>query len=221
MKNPGSLIGIAVALASLTSCDNSFNPNAPFQPRMVVYSVLRTDSDTQYVRVYSTYNPPDNDPTKNPDEISVNDAQVSIEGEGGATINFRLMTIPRPDTSRYLSSIKAYVAYPFRPQEGKRYSLMVSSPTYGVATATTVVPNRGSVSPTNGYALRDPWHTTVQNYGVSAALAPEAKGFLVRFYFDYLSPLPAGGYKPKRLEIPIRVDLLSYFWRTSSAMRTP
>jgi hypothetical protein len=193
------------------SCDTSFNPSAPFQPRMVIYSILMTDSDTQYVRIYSSYNPPDYDPTKNPDEISITDAQVSVQQEGGPTFTFQLMTIPRADTSRYPSSIKAYVAYPFRPQEGKRYSLTVSSPSYGVASAATLVPNKGSANPTDGYALRDPWHTKAESYGVTAALAPETKGYLVRFYVDYLSPLPAGGYKPKRLEVPINVKALSLY----------
>ena len=85
MKNAGFLSAIAIALACLMSCDTSFNPTAPFQPRMVVYSILMTNTDTQYVRIYSTYNPPDYDPTQNPDEISVNDAQVSVQQEGGPT----------------------------------------------------------------------------------------------------------------------------------------
>jgi hypothetical protein len=76
----------AAACASallLASSDTSFNPAAPFQPRMVVYCLLNTDCDTRYVRVYSTYNPPDNDPTRNPDEVPVNDALVSVAEEGG------------------------------------------------------------------------------------------------------------------------------------------
>jgi hypothetical protein len=69
---------------------------------MVVYSILTTNSDTQYVRIYSTYNPPDNDPMRNADEISVQDAQVSITQEEGPTFSFQPMTIPRAGESRYL-----------------------------------------------------------------------------------------------------------------------
>jgi hypothetical protein len=98
---------------------------------MVVYSILTTESDTQYVRVYSSYNPPDNDPAKNQDETSVQDAQVSITQEGGQTFSFQLKAIARSENSRYPSDIVVYCSYPFRAERGKTYTLTVSSASMG------------------------------------------------------------------------------------------
>jgi hypothetical protein len=72
-------------------------------------------------------------------------------------------------------------------------------------TAATAVPGTGLISVVNAFVLSDPFNTPVESYGVSAALAPEAKAFLVRFYVDYLSPLPGGGYKSKRFEVPVAI----------------
>ena len=210
MKKTGLLLVLGFALACLMSCDTSFNPSAPFQPRMVVYCVLTTNVDTQYVRVYSTYNPPDNDPTMNPGETSVKDAQVSITEEGGSTFDFQPITLPRAPGSRYTGDITAYAAYPFRATEEKTYTLTVSSPTFGMVTAKTTVPGQGKVSPVNGFALADPCFSG-QDFGVSAILSSEAKGFLVRIYADYLSPTIYGGFEPHRLEIPQRIQAVSAY----------
>jgi hypothetical protein len=176
---------------------------------MVVYSVLTTESDTQYVRIYSTYNPPDNDPSENKDETSVQDAQVTIRQEGGGTFTFQPMTIPRP-ASRYPSDIVIYYSYPFRAQSGKMYTLTVSSATMGSVTAKTTVPGQGTITPVNPAALADSVHATF-DFGVKAALSPEAKGFLARIYVDYLSPRVDGTYEPKRFEIPLRRDTINAY----------
>lgn len=205
------LLGVAALLCLVLSCDESFNPSAAFQPRMVVYSILTTDSDTQYVRVYSSFNPPDNDPTRNQDEISVTDAQVSISQQGGPTFTFQPRTIERLDKSRYASAVRAYCAYPFRPEKGKKYILTVSSSAQGTLSATTTVPGSGSITPINPDVISLPYYTD-KDYGFSATLAPESKGFLIRFYVDYLSPLPGEKYEPRRFEVPVRRDVISYYY---------
>jgi hypothetical protein len=206
MKNAGPPLGIAILLAFMMSCDNSFNPSAPFQPRMVVYSILSNVTDTQYVRVYTSYNPPNNDPSQNQTETSVTDAQVSITQEGGAVYTLRPLVVNRLDTSRYASSIGAYYAYPFRPARGKKYTLTVSSPAYGLATATTTFPKQGDMLVTNQAFFQNPWGSSQsQSFGVYIALAPEARAFLVRYYVDYLSPqVKPGVFIPKRYEVPVK-----------------
>lgn len=203
--------GIAVLLCCTLSCDESFNPSAAFEPRMVVYSVLTTDSDTQYVRVYSSYYPPDNDPTRNQDDTSVQDAQVSITQEGGLTFSFQPYTIERLDKSRYASPIRAYRAFPFRPERGKMYTLNVSSVSSGTLTATTTVPNAGSITPVSIDVLKDPFFTS-HDFGVVAGLSAEAKGYLVRIYVDYLYPRGDGTYQPTRFEIPLSRQPISCYW---------
>lgn len=195
------LIAASILVVFFGSCDTSFSPSAPFEPRMVVYCVLNTNCDTQYVRVYSTYNPPDNDPSKNPGEVPVKDARVSITEQGGATFSFQPMTFPRVDTSRYTSAIDAYYAYPFRPGRGRTYALTVSSASMGTMTARTTVPGQASVEPVNPFVLSSPVMNR-DDFGLSARLAPEAKGFLGHIYIDYLFTLDDRTYTPKRFEIP-------------------
>jgi hypothetical protein len=178
---------------------------------MVVYSVLTTDSDTQYVRIYAAYDPTDNDPTRSPDEISVKDAQVSITQEAGSTFMFQPKRITRADKSRYPSDIDAYYACPFRAERGKTYTLTVSSASMGTVTAKTTAPGGGVILPINPAVLGNPFGTS-SDFGVSAALSPQAKGYLVRIYIDYLYPLGDGTYEPTRFEIPLSREVISCFW---------
>jgi hypothetical protein len=197
-------------LCYVAGCDDSFNPGAPFQPRMVVYSILTTDSDTQYVRVYSTYNPPENDPTRNQDDTSVQDAQVSITQEGGATFSFQAFTIERLDKSRYSSPIWAYRGFRFRPERGKTYTLNVSSTSSGAVTARTTVPNAASILPVNVDVLENPFFTS-NDFGLKAGLSAQAKGYLARIYVDYLYPPGGGTYQVKRFEIPLKRDIINCY----------
>ncbi len=176
---------------------------------MVVYSILTTQSDTQYVRVYSSYNPANNDPSRNPDELYVTDARVTIS-DGANTFTLRDTTLERADTSRYQTPIMVYYAYPFRPEKGKTYTLTVSSASLGTVTATTTAPGKGSVSPYNSFVLGQPY-TSPYDYGLTALLANEAKAFVAHFYVDYLEP-NLGSYVPKRFEVPIRRDLVSAYY---------
>ena len=188
------------------SCDTSFDPSAAFKPRMVVYSVLRNDSDTQYVRIYSTYLPSDNDPTKNPGEIPVTDAVVNITGTNplydARTLEFQRIDVKRLDQSRYTNDIAAYYCYPFRPIKGATYRLTAVSPTYGTATAETTVPGRVTITLVNPSVLENPFYTSV-DFGIKVGLAPEAKAFVPHIYVDYLRPTGFGSYNPKRIEVPL------------------
>ncbi len=105
------LIGLASALSSLSSCDESFSPTAPFLPRMVIYSMLTTENETQFVRIYSTYSPPGGDPSQNPDEQPVTDAQATIS-DGKTVYTFRDTVLWRPDKTRYPSGIRLYYLIP-------------------------------------------------------------------------------------------------------------
>ena len=213
MRNAARSLSIGIVLTCLLSCDTSFNPSAPFQSRMVVYSVLTTESDTQYVRIYTSYNPPDNDPTKHSGEVTVGDAQVTMAEEGGPTFSFDAFALPQLptwtglDESRSLSGEVAY-ASAFRPSKGKTYVLTVNSASLGTVTAKTTVPGAGSVNIINPAALANPCFYG-QDFGLSAVLSPQAKGFLVRLFVDYLSPNIDGSYKQKRLEVPMRREMVS------------
>jgi len=179
---------------------------------MVVYSVLTTDRDTQYVRVYCTYNPSGNDPLTNHDEIPVTDANVTISSDS-ALYQFQKTVVQRVDKSRYASDIVAYMSSPFRLARGKTYRLTVTSPTLGTATATTTVPGAASISAINFIALADPYYARVQGYGLDVILSPQAKAFLTRIYVDYLASTPQG-WQLKRRQIPVVMKPLSRYMGT-------
>jgi hypothetical protein len=174
---------------------------------MVVYSILTTESDTQYVRVYSTYNPSGNDPSTNLDEIPVTDANVTISSDS-TLYQFQKTVVQRVDRSRYTSDIVAYMSYPFTLARGKTYKLTVTSPTLGTATATTTVPDVARVSPINFFCLSDPYHAFAESYGVETYLSTQAKAFLARIYVEYLAPTPQGS-QLRRRQIPIVMKPIS------------
>jgi hypothetical protein len=176
---------------------------------MVVYCVLTTESDTQYVRVYSTYDPPDNDPAKNLEDHPVTDATVTISSDS-ALYQFHQIVVERADTSRYASDITAYVSYPFKPARGTTYKLTVSSPSLGTATAVSTVPGIAQVSLVNSFCLRDPYHYGTWDYGVQAVLSPQAKGFLAQAYVEYLASTPQG-WQLKRRQIPTAMIVISKY----------
>ena len=189
---------------------------------MVVYSVLTTESATQYVRVYTSYNPPENDPNKNQDEQSVTDATVTVSSDSGS-YEFQKIVLQRPDTSRYTTSIVAYACYPFRPARGTTYRLTVLSPSLGSATVVTTVAGTVYISPINFFMLADPYTvyldttgTRDQTYGMDIYFGGEAGAFIGRIDVDYL--VPAGdGMRPKRRQIPTVAEFFNLRWRLTYA----
>jgi hypothetical protein len=211
------LLAAASTLLLLTGgCDTSFNPSVAFKPSMVVYCVLTTESDTQFVRIYPTYLPPDNDPAKNPAEISVTDAVVKVTGTNplydARICDFQLLDRKRADQSRYKSDIAAYYCFPFRPIRGATYRLTAVSPTYGTATAVTTVPGPASITPLNAIVLSDPLLHSRDDFGLTGTLAPKAKAFLGRIYVDYLFTLDDRNYFPRRFEVPLGRQVISCYW---------
>jgi hypothetical protein len=70
---------------------------------MVVYSVLSSAQDSQFVHIYSTHDPPNGDPEKYADEVSVSDARVQVIGRDeiydSRTYEFQETEIQRPQQS--------------------------------------------------------------------------------------------------------------------------
>lgn len=198
-----------VAFFWISGCNEAFSPSASFEPRMVVYSFLTTESDFQFVRVYSTYNTPGNNPSINADELPVADAKVTIS-DGTTTFTLQPFTVPRADTTRYKSNIQAYFVYPFRPQSAKVYTLNVASPTHGTITASCVIPGKGGFSNVSTRLLDDPWSGSAPSISVTTKLSDAAKAFLVRFFVEYETFLTTPDERViQRVEVPINLHVIS------------
>lgn len=179
-----SLVGGAMLL--LAGCDASFNPKGPYTEKLTIYSVLTTRSDTQFVRVYTTYDPAGYDPSENKLDTYVGNAQVTLVTDSLSTL-LPAVVIPRVDKSRYTDDIVGYAAYPYTLRPGKTYTLRVTSEK-GNAEASVAVPSRGEIYANNPYILKTP---EKYNEDVSARvrLSRSTHGYLVRIFVEFETKL--------------------------------
>ena len=199
------LICIFFLLALLCeSCDQAFDGQSPFENRLVIYSLLSTDQNQQFVRLYTNYDVQGFDPSQNTVDHAPTGAQVSVMGPE-ASYAFRDTLLGRPDTSRYKDPINAYVAAPFQVIPGNTYSLSVVSQGFDRMSAVVKVPGRSEVTTVQISQFddphpgdpRDPLKIVVQAY-----VSPVSKGCLTQMFVDY-DVLTEVGWKPGRVEIPM------------------
>lgn len=163
-------------------CDESFDPRGPYVKQLVVYGVLSSRSDSQYVRIYTTYNPHGFDPLENTSDTYVRNAKVTMIDDS-ATYTLSETIIPRNDKSRYSSDVVAYFAYPCPMRPGKEYSLTITSD-QGNATATVSVPGKGYVFNNTPYIFLSPKVST-EDIPVSIGLSPVTQAYLIRLYINF------------------------------------
>jgi hypothetical protein len=193
------LLGLSGAgLILLAGCENAFSPKGPYMQQLVVYSILTTRSDTQYVKVYTTYNPSGFNPLEQATDTYVRGARVTI-GKGDGSFLFRDTTIARIDQSRYSTDVAAYVAYPMPISRDSTYLLQVVSD-QGAANASVTVPGRGAVTANNPFVLNDPGRYA-EDVSATVYLSPATAGYLLRILvtFEYLE---GGVWKQSRAEVP-------------------
>jgi len=220
MKHRARFPVLFLVLLFWAGCEEPFSPKGPFEKKMVVYSLFSNKSDTQYVRVYTTYDTPGSAPSQNSTDTPVTDAIVTVY-LGSAGIGSQDTTLQRRDESRYSSAILAYRFYPLALERGKTYTLTVNSPTCGQAVASVTIPDQGSLWADNPYLLRDPWYTD-DDVAFYARLSDVTKGFLVRFFLDYDIYIRDKGWFPQLLQIPVallRADSLSSYEATYPQLR--
>lgn len=177
-----------VVLVFVTLCDgcsDTFSPDGPYKEKLVVFGVLSTRSDTQYVYVRTTYRSPENSGSTH-----VEGAQVIIH-EADSTFLFRdtALTI-NPAATEY-----AHVAYRLHVQPGLTYTLSVSSPSHGSVASHGTGLYRGTLVPEPDLSG-----------DLAARVYPgvNARAFIVRLYLEY-EVLEDTSWIPMRAEIPVSV----------------
>jgi hypothetical protein len=130
--------------AELLGCNQPFSPRGPFERKLVIFSVLATNRNEQFVRVSTNYDVSGFDPNENTTDPALKDATVSILSEG-KTYTLRDTVLPRPENERYKTPIICYVARPFNVTYGRAYELQVVSPALGTARASLTVPEQSYV----------------------------------------------------------------------------
>jgi len=192
---------ILIAILS-SACNQPFDPKGPFEEQLVLYSILSTHRDAQYVRVYQNYHPSGFDPLAQVEDNGVRGAQVQIFA-GQVPYPLKDTLLMRTDSSRYDAPIIAYVTRALRPEGGKTYTLRVSSPSLNPADATITLPQRGSLSIARPSLLDFPG-----NYPKGTELILDGsfsrltRGFVIRMIIEY-TLLDDQRSETRRIEVPI------------------
>lgn len=173
-------IGLAVLM---TGCESDFTPKGTREDQIVVYGILSNRSDSQYVRIYSTYDPSGFDPLTHTREVVVHGAEVTVTG-GSQPFRFQEGIVPRTDKSRYTDDVVTYISHPFSLQTGSTYNLSVSSTRYGTVTSSVVVPKSGRVQMLNAYVLQGRGEEN-ENIVVYGWVKELTYGVLARLYIMY------------------------------------
>lgn len=211
-----ALMTIAVISEFIIGCDQPFDPRAPLDQQLVVYSVLSTDRDVQFVRVNSNYMPAGFDPNAYDGDNAVRDASVTISSSGG-TVILRDTVLARPDTNRYKSLMYMYAIKPFTPQRGKTYQVWVHTPSLGTASASAVIPARPLIALADASVpiLMEPFkyaETSVVQYAVD--LSSYARGYSSHLYI-YYDVLKGPRWVEERAEVPVS----SSIWDTTYSLQ--
>jgi hypothetical protein len=154
------------------SCNNPFQPEIEYTPRLTVYSVLFANEQTVYVRVTSV--------TRSPLDVSqpVHGASVTLNGQG--------QSIALVDTAAVIDGDTASCYYaPATIVPGANYTISVEREGYLSATASVTVPLTYSTMPNQGTyaALLNPKDLKTEiNFNVN--LSGLAKAAFVQMFVE-------------------------------------
>jgi hypothetical protein len=196
-------VAVLSMIVVYSGCENNFSPIGDYRKQLAVYGILSSRSDSQFVRVYTTYNFYAEPAT----DAGVRGARVAMTVDS-TTYGFTETTIPRDDTTRYSSAIVAYVNFPERLRRGKIYSLAVNSD-QGNATATVAVPGYGYVYNFTPGVFEAP-RLTSDSISVEIGLSSATLGYMVRLFinFDTWDGEDTVHSVHRRLEVPFVGDSL-------------
>jgi hypothetical protein len=210
MKEGILLTASLAILVMCSSCHENFSPKGDYQQRLVVYAVLSNRSDSQYVRVYTTYNLTGFESSEHTTDTGVRGASVTLSYDS-TSYKLAETMIPRDDKSRYSSDVLAYVAAPCAIQPGKKYSLSITSP-QGNTSATATVPTEGKVYFSNPSILKNP-DAYKEDIVASLGLSPVARGYVIRLYLD-VDVYIGQNLVCKRMEVPSGIIQNQYQYPT-------
>ncbi len=187
---------LGISVANMTNRKNIlFYPNGPYKQKLVVYGVFSSQTDTQYVRVYSTYPLPGS-----PTAAGVSDAVVIVT-QGPTVYRFRDTTLQGVNASGAPVPIPAFVTYSLRPVPATGYDLSVVSPT------------QGSVRSHAAGLYKGRLFTTTNPQGdisVQVVLGANVRAYIVRMFVTYTVRVESV-WVNKRTEVPTLVTSAGEF----------
>jgi hypothetical protein len=174
---------VICSLSCFVGCDDSFSPNAPYTPRLVVYSILSNDRTIQVVRVAVTSNPSEIFSNSTVPVPLPEDLRVEVHSNNG-TQAFRDTVLLVQTNDGTFAPTKAFLAPSFAVQPGTTYQLNVSAPSFETVTATTHVPDTADLSLFNTPVLNSPNQFT-SSFFARVRFFGTPKGYLLRVFVEY------------------------------------
>ena len=221
------VVPVSFILLISLSCEQPFDPRAPLDKQIVLYALLSTDRNEQYVRVERNYMPEGFDPTQYTSDASLADAIVTIKDPSRLFV-FRDTVLPRSDTARYKFPMKMFVLSPFDLQHNTSYSVLAQSRSLGMAYSTVVIPGTPilDMAGSTWNVLSNPISRNPRELmEFTAQLSLSAKGYIGRLYI-YYDVLKGSEWVEERVELPLGtwntdpnyygLDLLYYPGMTAS-----
>jgi hypothetical protein len=188
-------------LAVLTGCDQTLQPDAPFEKRLVVYAIFSNRSDMQLARIFTTY--PAGAAPSTVDSASFGVADASLEvSDGKVTYAFADTLVRGQGLQGEPTWISAWVSHGFRVEEHRTYELAVHSPSLGTARSSAISLSPGGLSIAHAESLFLP--ASIGEIPVSATFPANTAAFIIRFTVQYLALL-GGVWQPASVEIPLDI----------------
>jgi hypothetical protein len=195
---------LCLALLLAAGCNENFDPRGTLDRKMVIFSILSSDRDVQFVRVQSDYMPPGYDPLSSVADHSLENVTVKIT-EFGRFYELRDTLLWTSDTSRYKFPLRTYFLDSFTPLRGRAYKVVVHAATYREVSVGVTVPDRAKISLGTGASeiLDRPEKLPVGSYmSYLVELSKVTKGYIARFYV-YYDVLKGDEWFEEAVEVPI------------------
>jgi hypothetical protein len=198
------LAALCAALLLASGCNEDFDPRGALDRKLVIFSVLSSDRDMQFVRVQSDYMPPGYDLTGYVADHSLDNVSVRIT-EFGRFYELRDTLVWTSDTSRYKFPIRTYFLDSFTPLRGRAYRVVVHASTYREVNVGVTVPDRAQISLASGSSqiLDSPDKLAAGAYvSCLVQLSKVTYGYIARFYV-YYDVLKENEWFEEAVEVPI------------------
>jgi hypothetical protein len=203
MGNRFKWLALCVIGGLLVACNQPFDPKGDLDQKPVVFAVLSTDRNVQFVRVERSYMPGEYDAVIDTSDKAVQYAIVTLS-DGTQTMHLRDTTLERSDTSRFKGPIRGYVIGAFRPSYGSSYSVRVEAGGLGTASESILMPTKPIVAlDISSVALINFPEERQKDAGIlfPISLGNGAYGFVGRMFVDY-EVVKDGEWISERVEIP-------------------
>ena len=218
---------VSIIVVTSLSCEQPFDPRASLDKQIVLYALLSTDRNEQYIRVEQNYMPEGFDPTQDTSDPALADAIVTMKDPSRLFV-FRDTVLPRSDTTRYKFPMKMFVLSPFVPQRNTSYNALAQSRSLGMAYSNVVIPGTALLEmsgPAYNVLSNPISHSPANVIEFTAQLSSSTKGYVARLYI-YYDVLKGSDWVEERAELPLGswsnepnyygLDLLYYPGMTAS-----